>query len=89
MRGELECIGFGINPYNPCVFNKKINSTHIIISCNVYDLKLSHKDDFDITKFVMWLEGIYGENLTVHRGKVHDYLGMDLQYSKKFMARYQ
>ena len=27
------------------------------------------------------VSGMYGEDLTVHQGKVHDYLGMDLDYS--------
>ena len=53
------------------------------ITCHVYDLKVSHNDASDITKFVMWLEGIYGKNLTFRMGKVHDYLVMDLDYSEK------
>ena len=51
------------------------------ITWHIDDLKVSHKDDFDITKFGMWLEGIYNENMTVHRGKVNYYLSMDLDYS--------
>ena len=34
------------------------------------------------TKFVEWMKTIYGEKLTVHRGKVHDYIGMDMNWSK-------
>ena len=37
----------------------------------------------EITKFAIYLSNIYGENLTVHRGKVHDYLGVDFNYSNK------
>ena len=40
-------------------------------------------DPAEITKFANYLDIIYGEKLTVHRGKVHNYLGMDLDYSKK------
>ena len=40
-------------------------------------------DAFGITKYGLWLEGTYGENLTVHSVKVHDYLGMDLHYLEK------
>ena len=50
------------------------------ITWHVDDPKLSHKDALDITKLGLWLEVIYGENLTVHRGKVYNYLGMDPDY---------
>ena len=50
----------------------------MIVTWHVDNLKVSHKDSFEITKFACWLSEIYGEDLTVHRGKVHDYLGMDL-----------
>ena len=45
------------------------------------DLKESHKDEFDITIFVTYLWDIYG-GLQSSRGKVHDYLGMKLDYSE-------
>ena len=38
---------------------------------------------FDITKFAHYLYLQYGKKLTVKRGKVHEYLGMDLDYSRK------
>ena len=56
---------------------------------HVDDLKVSDKDNFDTTKFGLWLEGIYGEKMTVHRGKVHDYLGMYLDYSEKVLLMYR
>ena len=49
---------------------------------HVDDLKVSHKDPKEVDKFTKYLEGIYGK-LTLHRGKVHEYLGMDLDYSEK------
>jgi hypothetical protein len=30
---------------------------------------------------ITWLKSIYGEDMRVSRGKKHDYLGMDLDYS--------
>ena len=44
---------------------------------------MSHEDPAEITKFANYLAVIYGERLTVHRGLVHDYLGMDLDYTTK------
>ena len=49
---------------------------------NVEDLKVSHKDPFKATKFVIYLPTIYGKKLKVHIGKVHGYLGMDLNFSE-------
>ena len=45
------------------------------------DLKASHVDEFELTKLVMFLGRKYGEKITVHRGDVQDYLGMDMDYS--------
>ena len=28
------------------------------------------------------MKGIYGKKLTIHRGKIHDYLGMDMDWSE-------
>ena len=49
---------------------------------NVDGLKVSHKEPFEVTKFAQYLSIIYGEKLKVQRFKVHDYLGMDLDYSE-------
>ena len=46
-------------------------------------LKVSHEDPVEITNFMNCLAVIYGEKLTVHRGLVHDYLEMDLDYTAK------
>ena len=53
------------------------------VTWHVDDLKVSHADPAEITKFANYLAVIYGEKLTVQRGLVHDYLGMDLDYTTK------
>ena len=45
------------------------------------DLKVSHKDDDEITKILLFWGKLYGYRITVNRGVVHDYLGMDLDFS--------
>ena len=45
---------------------------------HVDDLKVFRDDKNENTKFAEWMKTIYGEKLTVHRGKIHDYLGMDM-----------
>ncbi len=78
---------FVINPYNPCVVNATINGKQMAITWHVNDLKVSHVDPFQITKFAAYLASIYGNGLVVYRGKVHDYLGMDLNFANKGVAQ--
>ena len=44
LRGDLESRGFEINPYNPCVANKMVNSKHMTIIWCIDDLKVTHRD---------------------------------------------
>ena len=50
------------------------------VTWHVDDLKVCHKDTFHITKSYSYLSSIYGEKLIVKQGKVHDYLGTDIDY---------
>ena len=59
--------------------NNTINNKQMMAVWHLDDLKVSHVDSFEITKFSGYLSTIYGE-LTVHRGKRHDYLVMYLDY---------
>jgi len=45
----------------------------------------SHMDAKVNDEFARWLEDKYGKHgeVKVHRGKVHDYLGMNFDYSEK------
>ncbi len=42
----------------------------------VDDLKVSHVNADEISKFGKWLSNTYGVSFATHRGKVHNYLGM-------------
>ena len=53
------------------------------VTWHVYDLKVSHKDPFEITLFAHYLSTKYGEHLSMKFGQVHDHIGMDLDYSTK------
>ena len=50
------------------------------VTWHVSDLKVSHKDPSEITKFVIYLHKIY-KKITVHHGKIYGYLGMTMDYS--------
>jgi hypothetical protein len=56
-------MGFTKNGYDPCVYNKKTDEGMVTIRTHVDDLKIDN------------LREIYQE-ITVHEGTSHDYLGM-------------
>ena len=81
LRGDLEENDFVVNPYDPCVANKIVNGKQMTVIWHVDDLKVSHVDPKENTKFANWMKELYGEKLTIHRGKIHDYLGMDMDWN--------
>ena len=52
-------------------------NNQIKVVWNVENLKVSFVNSFETNKLAGYLSSIYGE-LTVNRGNVHDYLGMDI-----------
>ena len=75
---------FEVNPYDWCVANAVINGKQCTVVWHVDDLKISHMDEEIITHLINRLSDRFGQEapLTVTRGKVHDYLGMILDYSE-------
>ena len=82
-RSDIEAYGFKVNPYNPCVAKTDLDSHQMTVTWHVDDLKVSNKYRFKITLFDQYLYTNYGEQMSVKRGQVQDYLGMDLDYSTK------
>ena len=54
---------------------------------HIDDLKVSHKDPFEVTKFFTYFSNINWKKRTVHRVKVHDYFGMHLDYSELVVVK--
>ena len=84
-RKDLEEEGFKFNPYDPCVANRRVRKSQHTIRFHVDDLKSSHKNPKVNDDFEKWLNkkyGAYGKVKTV-RGKHHDYLGMNFDYSQE------
>jgi hypothetical protein len=65
------------------VTNKIIKGSQFTITWHVDYIKMSHKDPKEVTKVIDWMKGIYGDNMHVSRGLVHDYLGMTIYYTTK------
>ena len=96
-RGDLESIGFVVNPYDACVANRMVDGKQQTVTWHVDDVKASHVDAKVNDKFVEWLDEKYGDpiigKVKAVSGKRHDYLAMVLDYSvpgklKVDMTRY-
>jgi hypothetical protein len=83
LSGYLQEMGFELNPYDRCVANKMIDGKQCTMLWHVDDLKISHVNDEVIENVISTLSERYGKEapLVVTRGKVHDYLGMTLDFS--------
>ena len=83
LRKELEDYGFEVNPYDPCVANKMMKSgKQMTFVWHVDDLMGSCEDDFELTKLSCYLAKIYGPKLSMHTGRKHGYLGVDMEFRK-------
>jgi hypothetical protein len=82
--------GFKMNPYDACVWNKMVNGKQFTIVFHIDDLLLSHLNPNIVTLYIRKLHKEYGslENLTVTRGKVHEYLGMTIDFRVKSEVRF-
>jgi hypothetical protein len=82
--------GFKMNPYDPCVWNKIVNGKQLTILFHIDDLMMSHKSPNIVTLYIRKLEREYAtrDPLTVTRGKVHEYLGMTVDFRKKLQVTF-
>ena len=80
LRRWLEDVGFKVNPYDPCVAKKIVHGNQITICWHVDDQKVSHKDEDVVTAFAIAMGKEFGNGTTIKRGKVFDYLGMELDF---------
>jgi hypothetical protein len=85
LSSKLVLWGFEINPYDWCVANKMIDGKQCTILWHVDDLKISHVDPDVNTDLIALINAKFGKEapLTITRGRIHDYLGMTLDYSEK------
>jgi hypothetical protein len=84
LRKELKAYGFEINPYDPCVANKITDGgKQLMVVWHVDDLMGTCEDDFKLTKFSCYLGRIYRPKLSMHTGRKHDYLGVDMEFTQE------
>jgi Reverse transcriptase (RNA-dependent DNA polymerase) len=84
LSGKLQEWGFNANKYDPCVANKMVNGKQLTVAWHVDDLKVSHVDVHIVDEFLNQMEQEFGKETPMNksRGKIHDYLGMILDYSQ-------
>ena len=83
LKKDLEAVGFKVSPYDPYVANMIVRGKQQTVVWHFENLKCTRVDTFATTELASYLGGVYGGNITVHCGKVHDYLGVECDYSKK------
>lgn len=91
LRKDLEEAGFTINPYDICVANKDVDGKQLTVMWHVDDLKVSSVSVKAVDDFIQWAIDKYEDKeitkLKPSRGKVHDYLGITLDYSTPGVVR--
>ncbi|CAJ1967284.1 unnamed protein product [Cylindrotheca closterium] len=85
LRASLEEYGFVFNVYDPCIANMTVNKKQLTIRFHDDDVLASHMEQRVLEDFFTWINEGYGglKEVTCTRGRVHTYLGMTLDYSKK------
>jgi hypothetical protein len=85
---SLTEIDFVINPYDPCISKKMSEGDQMTICFRVDDCKLIHRKTKVMDRMIEYLrqeyESIFEEGsgaMTLSRGKIHNYLGMTLDYT--------
>ena len=80
--GFLEEWGFEQNFYEPCCWNAMIEGKQCTIVFHVDDLKLSHMCPIVVSNIIKKFDKAYAtiDKLTIRRGKVHEYLGMTIDF---------
>jgi Reverse transcriptase (RNA-dependent DNA polymerase) len=83
LSAQLQEWGYNINLYDQCVANKIIDGSQCTIIWHVDDLKVSHVNPDIVSSEISKLSTVFGKEapLTVYCGKIHEYLGMTINFS--------
>ena len=57
-----------------------VNGAQITVCWHIDNLKISHRYEEVVSAFAIQIADTYGPKTTISRGKVHDYLGMQLDF---------
>ena len=83
---QMHDCGFIMNPYDACTWNKMVNGKQLTVQNHVDDLQASSEDGEAIDRLINDLNNAFKTKfnmLTVNKGKVHDYVGINIDYSNE------
>ena len=77
--------GYEMNPYDPCVWNAVVMGKQITLLFHIDDVLLTHELANVVSEHIKLLDEVYGQKdlLTMTRGKVHEYLGMTIDFRQE------
>jgi hypothetical protein len=81
---DLTSLGYTINPYDPCVANKTIKGSQIMVCWHVDDLFIGHNDPAVVSSLLTWLSNRFDtedKKLNTTRGHLHHHPGMNIDFS--------
>jgi Reverse transcriptase (RNA-dependent DNA polymerase) len=81
ISGDMKGLGYTVSKYDNCIFYKNILGKQIIVTLHVDDMFFAAAGgEAAIDIAVEEIKGLY-EEVTVHRGKKLNYLGLDMDFS--------
>ena len=82
LRGLLHSIGFICNAYDKCVFQRKDHNNRIVfLSVYVDDIMLLAPEEDVLNLVLRDIQNILPD-ITIHNGRVHNYLGMVFNFNE-------
>jgi len=80
LAAKFISMGYSVNPYDACVFQKETNEGVITVCVYVDDIFATSASDSMLEELISELEREY-KSITVHRGSRHEYLGMLFEFN--------
>ena len=81
LSATLQGIGYEQNPMDKCIFNKIVDGIQSTVCIYVDDLMVTSKDLSMVQEVIDTLKSKF-QNIEIHDGPVHSYLGMSWDFSK-------
>ena len=86
LTNTLSTMGFVMNPYDPCVFNKGEGNNQCTVVFHVDDLMITCKDLSILNETINQLDKIYKDTKCT-QGNIVPFLGLDFDFSEKGSVR--
>ena len=87
LMADLKELGFEPNPNDPCVLNAMLDGNQVTIAVHVDDLLITSQSLEALRRVEDFLNTKYSGEINAQHGKVHEYLGMILDFTFKGCVR--